>query len=824
MDYRIFVEKKDGFNFESTRLKQELIESFNLKKLEELRLINIYDIFNMNEEEFEKAKKLVFSEMVTDNVYENINLTDKKFFALEFLPGQFDQRADSAEECLNLISNKNENVKITSGKLVVLKGDIDRKGLEKIKSYMINKVESREKNLNSLKLENLTVSDDIKTIENFKEFSFKELEEFLKKYSLAMTIEDLMFTQTYFRDVEKRNPTETEIKVLDTYWSDHCRHTTFETKLKNIKFPKDDFSKILQKTFDEYLGMRRKVYEEKAEKRKISLMDMATISGKYLRKIGKLDDLEISDEINACSVYIDVDVDGKIEKWLLIFKNETHNHPTEIEPFGGAATCLGGAIRDPLSGRAYIYQAIRVTGSGNPLEKISDTLEGKLPQKKITLGASNGYSSYGNQIGLSTSLVHEIYHDGYKAKRMEVGAVVGAVPAEYVRREKPVKGDLIILLGGKTGRDGIGGATGSSKKHTSDSLFICGAEVQKGNAPEERKIQRFFRNKEVTKLIKKCNDFGAGGVSVAIGELSDGVKINLDKVPTKYTGLSGTEIAISESQERMAVLTEKKDFENFIKLANKENLEATLVAEVTDDKRMVMTWHNKKIVDISREFLDTNGKTQEANILIEPIELKNNPFTKDSFVSQDINEKWKEMIGSLNIASQKGLVEKFDSSIGARTVLMPFGGKYQMTPTEISIHKIPVLNGKTNTASAISFGYNPEISSWSEYHGGIYAIIESMAKFVAAGGDYKKLRLSFQEYFEKLGKDSKKWGKPFLSLLGTIFAQKEFNIPAIGGKDSMSGTFNNIHVPSTLISFAVATLDVRDVISPEFKKKNSKIY
>lgn len=822
MNYRIFVEKKNGFNFESIRLAKELKENFNLKNLKNVRLINVYDIFNIEKEELDKAKNRIFSEVVTDNISESLNNYGNKYFAFEYLPGQFDQRADSAEECLNLLSNKNKKTSVISGKVVILEGDISDDDLKKIKKYMINEVEAREKDLSILGKEEGKLAEKVKILFGFNKLDEDGLKNFMKINRLAMALEDLKFIQKYFIE-EKRDPTETEIKVFDTYWSDHCRHTTFETELINIEFPKNEMGKILENTFKEYLKLREGVYGKKAKMRKISLMDMATIMGKYMRKIGKLDDLEISDEINACSVYINVEVGEKTEKWLLMFKNETHNHPTEIEPFGGAATCLGGAIRDPLSGRSYVYQAIRVTGSGNPLEKIEKTLEGKLPQKKITVGASNGYSSYGNQIGLTTSHVSEIYHEGYKAKRMEVGAVVGAVKASWVRREKPSEGDIIILLGGKTGRDGIGGATGSSKEHDSDSLYVCGAEVQKGNAPEERKIQRFFRNSEVTKLIKKCNDFGAGGVAVAISELADGIEINLDKIPTKYSGLSGTELAISESQERMAVVVENKNFKKFKELANLENLDATKVAVVTKENKLVIKWRGEKIVNIDRDFLNTNGISQRENVILNSVEIKGNPFrTKEN--KKSIKEKWYEMLGDLNVASQKGLMEKFDSTIGAGTVLMPFGGKYQMTPTELSIHKIPTLDSETTTASGISFGYNPFITSWSEYHGGIYAVVESITKFVAAGGDYKKLRLTFQEYFEKLGHNPKKWGKPFAALLGTIYAQKEFSIPAIGGKDSMSGTFNDISVPPTIISFAVGTLDVRDVISNELKKSGNKIY
>ncbi|WP_300621486.1 phosphoribosylformylglycinamidine synthase [uncultured Fusobacterium sp.] len=824
MNYRIFVEKRPGFDLEAKRLENELKESLQLKGLEKVRLLNCYDIFKIDSLELEKAKKLIFSEVVTDIVTENLESKGAKYFAIEFLPGQFDQRADSAMQCLNLISDKNQETVVTSGRVIILEGNISTEDLERVKKYYINPVEMREKSLEKLEIESGEQAQEVPVYNGFIGYKAAELENFRKELGLAMTFADIAFVQEYFKNTERRDPTETEIKVLDTYWSDHCRHTTFETKIKNIIFPKSEFGDTLQKAFENYLEARKFVHQEKVEKKYISLMDMATICGKEMRKTGKLNDLEVSDEINACSVYIDVDVDGKIEKWLLMFKNETHNHPTEIEPFGGASTCLGGAIRDPLSGRAYVYQAIRVTGSGNPLEKLEDTLQGKLPQKKITTGAAAGYSAYGNQIGLTTGHVAEIYHDGYKAKRMEVGAVVGAVPADWVRRESASTGDIVVLLGGKTGRDGCGGATGSSKEHTDDSLRLCGAEVQKGNAPEERKIQRLFRNPEVTKLIKKCNDFGAGGVSVAIGELAPGLDINLDVVPTKYLGLSGTELAISESQERMAVVIEAKDRDKFIDLANRENLEATVVAVVTDTNRLVLNWKGKKIVDISREFLDTNGVTQESEVEVENINYKESPLVNIEYDGKTLEERWYNMLSSLNVASQKGLMEMFDSTIGATTVLMPFGGKYQMTPTDVSVQKIPLIKGETDTASAITWGYNPVLSSWSQFHGGAYAVVESLAKLVSVGVDYKKIRLSFQEYFQKLGQNPINWGKPFSALLGTIEMQRAFEIPAIGGKDSMSGTFNDIHVPPTLISFAVAPVKASVVISPEFKKSGNKIY
>ncbi|KDE68173.1 phosphoribosylformylglycinamidine synthase, partial [Fusobacterium necrophorum DJ-1] len=706
--------------------------------------------------------------------------------------------------CMNLLSAENEKVVITSGKVFLLEGNVSSEEIEKIKKFYINPVEMREKDLSKLEQEGLQFQSSVPIIESF--VGLKE------SMGLAMSQADLDFVEKYFREEEKRMPTETEIRVLDTYWSDHCRHTTFETELEEIVFPKGKFGEELQRVFNKYLANKQ-----------VTLMEMAKVIGKKMRKEGKLDDLEVSEEINACSIYIDVDVDGEIEKWLLMFKNETHNHPTEIEPFGGASTCLGGAIRDPLSGRAYVYQAIRVTGAANPLETLEDTLEGKLPQKKITTAAAHGYSSYGNQIGLTTGLVSEIYHEGYKAKRMEVGAVVAAAPVKNVRRETPIPGDIVILLGGKTGRDGCGGATGSSKEHTKDSLALCGAEVQKGNAPEERKIQRLFRKEKVARMIKKCNDFGAGGVSVAIGELAEGLKINLDSVPTKYAGLNGTELAISESQERMAVVIAKEEEALFLEEAAFENLEATKVAEVTEEKRLILSWKGKEIVNLSRAFLDTNGVRQKAKVEVEE-PSGNNPLTEAVVSGNSLADQWKNCMQDLNVASQKGMVEMFDSNIGAGTILMPFGGKYQMTPNDVAVQKISVEKGHSHTASAITWGYNPKISSWSPYHGSAYAVLESLAKLVSVGADYRKVRLSFQEYFQKLGKEAKNWGKPFAALLGSLEAQEAFGTPAIGGKDSMSGSFQDLHVPPTLISFAVAPVATKEVISPEFKKAASHIY
>lgn len=824
-DLRFFVEKKSGFDLDAKRLLAQFREELKIDSLKDLRLINCYDLFNLsgNQENVEKIKRMILSEVVTDNIFEKIDLTGKKYFAVEYLPGQFDQRADSTLQCIDIVVDGEKDVEIKTAKLIILSGDLTNEEFNKIKNFYINPIETREKDLSLLAKENIAFNTEILTYDNFLNLSENELKELRDELALSMSFEDFKYIQDYFKE-EKRNPTETEIKVFDTYWSDHCRHTTFETKILNVEFPESEFGKDMRKEFESYLEIKNIV----APHKDISLMDMATVMGKYLRKTGKLDDLEVSEENNACSVYIDVeteDFSGKkaTEKWLLMFKNETHNHPTEIEPFGGASTCLGGAIRDPLSGRAYVYQAIRVSGAANPLERVEDTLKGKLTQKKITKGAASGYSSYGNQIGIATSLVSEIYHEGYKAKRMEVGAVVAAAPVENVVRKSPEPGDSIILIGGKTGRDGCGGATGSSKEHTDDSLLLCGAEVQKGNAPEERKIQRLFRNPKATRLIKKCNDFGAGGVSVAIGELADGVEVNLDLVPTKYEGLNGTELAISESQERMAIIVSKEDTDEFLKYVEEENLLGTVVGKVTEKARLILNWKGNAIVDIARDFLNTNGIKQTVKVEVKDYDKKANPFKAENKYSS-LEEKWLENIAKLNVASQKGLCEMFDSMVGAGTVLMPFGGKYQMTPIDVSIAKLPVLDKDTKTASAITYGFNPYISEWSTYHGAMYAVVESLAKLVAAGVNYTKVRLSFQEYFEKLGKDAYKWSKPLLALLGTIKVQKDFEIAAIGGKDSMSGTFNDINVPPTLISFAVSSINIEDVVSPEFKQKGNKIY
>ena len=828
MNYRIFVEKKEDFRVEAQNLMNDLRENVGIESLDFLRILNIYDVFNLSKEELEKMEKIVFSEVNVDKVYNSLEEVfaavenkENKHFAVEFIPGQYDQRADSAVQCIDLLAD-NENFNVKSGKLIVLYGNITPEELAKIKKYYINEVEMREKNLNILEenpeQEN---TEKVPVYENFINKTSEEIADMRNNLELAMTANDLLFIQEYFKNEEKRNPTETEIRVLDTYWSDHCRHTTFETIIDDVKIENEEYRDIIEKTLGEYVKSREYVHGEKLGKKPMTLMDLATVFGKEQRKRGELPDLEVSDEINACSIYIDVPVKGKTEKWILQFKNETHNHPTEIEPFGGASTCIGGAIRDPLSGRTFVYQAVRISGSGDPTEKLNDTLKGKLPQRVITQKAAHGYSSYGNQIGLATTYVNEIYDEGYKAKRLELGLVVGAAPAENIIREKPEKGDVVILLGGRTGRDGIGGATGSSKEHTTESSEKCSAEVQKGNAVTERKIQRLFRNREVTQLIKKCNDFGAGGVSVAIGELADGLEINLDKVRVKYVGLTGTELAISESQERMAVVVANENVEKFIKLAEEENLEAYKVAEVNDTGRLVMKYRNEVIADISREFLNTNGAKSNINIEIEKTGKLNLERKVDG---ENFKERFINNLKDLNVCSQRGLMETFDSSIGSTTVLMPYGGKYQLTPSDVSVQKVSVENAETDVASMVGYGYNPFVAKQSTFHGGAYAVIESIAKVVAAGGNYKNIRFTFQEYFERLGKDSKKWGRPLSALLGAFHIQKEFGLPSIGGKDSMSGTFNDISVPPTLVSFAVSMTTAENVISPEFKKAGNNIY
>ncbi|TWH82707.1 phosphoribosylformylglycinamidine synthase [Sedimentibacter saalensis] len=815
---RVFVEKKLGFNTEAINLLNNFRENLQLENLKNLWILNRYDVSHISSEDFEKAVTNVFSEPNQDYVYlDKIDMSDNKIFAVEFLPGQYDQRADSAAQCIQIITGK-EKPPVKYARVIVLAGQLSHEDVQKIKEYYINPVDSREAELEKpLTLdEEYPEPQDVVIVENFTYKSKEEIEDYRKQMGLAMSTEDLLFCQEYFKNNEKRNPTLTEIKVIDTYWSDHCRHTTFSTVINNVSYDDGNIAGEIKKTFEEYLNSRKYVYQDR--KKDICLMDLATIGAKELKKKGLLNDLEESDEINACSIVINADIDGKNEEWLLMFKNETHNHPTEIEPFGGAATCLGGAIRDPLSGRAYVYQAMRVTGSADPRQKLKDTLPGKLPQRKISTEAAAGYSSYGNQIGLSTGHVSEIYHPDYVAKRMEIGAVIAAAPRVNVIREVPQKGDVVILLGGKTGRDGCGGATGSSKEHTQESILACGSEVQKGNAPTERKIQRLFRNPEVSKLIKRCNDFGAGGVSVAIGELAEGLDIRLDMVPKKYEGLDGTELAISESQERMAVVVRKEDAKRFIDLSNEENLEATEVAVVTDDRRLKMTWRGKEILNISRDFLDTNGVKQNVDAFIKEPQAFD---TKN--VTEDVKARWLQNLTDLNVACQKGLVERFDSTVGAATVLMPFGGKTQLTPSEGMAAKIPVLNGITNTCSLMAHGFDPYLSKKSPYHGAMYAVIHSVAKIVAMGGDYKNVRLTLQEYFEKLGKEPERWGKTLSALLGAFKVQHELDIPAIGGKDSMSGTFMDLNVPPTLVSFAVCVSDVRNTVSADFKKPGSRV-
>jgi len=811
--FRIYVEKKPEFAVEAKSLLNDVKTALRLTNLESIRVLNRYDADSLPEENFEYAVNTVFSEPAVDVTYREMPQAenDERIFAVEYLPGQFDQRADSCEQCIQILT-QGERCRVKNARVYIVKGNITDAEFNKLKAYLINPVESREASLETF--ETLDVKYDIptevETLENFTELSDDELKDFIKKYGLAMDFDDISFCQKYFKETENRNPTITEIRMIDTYWSDHCRHTTFSTNIENVSIS----SPYIEESFELYKELKKELGREE---KPMTLMELATIAVRKLKKDGLLDDLDESEEINACSVKIKVDVDGKDEDWILMFKNETHNHPTEIEPFGGAATCLGGAIRDPLSGRSYVYQAMRVTGAANPLVPVEDSIKGKLPQRKIVVGAANGYSSYGNQIGLATGHVTEIYHPGYVAKRMEIGAVVGAAPAENIRRERPAPGDVVILLGGKTGRDGCGGATGSSKSHTTESLESCGAEVQKGNPPEERKLQRLFRNKEVTSMIKRCNDFGAGGVSVAIGELTDGLIINLDAVPKKYDGLDGTEIAISESQERMAVVIAASDVEKFMKEAAKENIEATKVADVTAEPRLRMNWNGKTIVNLSREFLNSNGAVKHTDISVAE------PAMNSSCNYSDDAESWISMISNLNICSQKGLVEKFDSTIGAGTVLMPFGGVYQLTPAQAMAAKIPVLSGETTTASIMAWGYNPVISEKSPYHGAIMAVVESIAKVVAAGGSYKKCWLTFQEYFERTQNDPARWGKPFAALLGALKAQLEFGCGAIGGKDSMSGTFENIDVPPTLVSFAVSTAKTGKIVSPEFKVAGNKV-
>ena len=810
MVYRVYVEKKKGLTAEADGMTADAKNLLMIDGIEKIRILNRYDVENIDEELFEKCKKTVFSEPQLDDIYDHIGEKDDcTVFAVEYLPGQFDQRADSAAQCIQIIS-KGERPLVKTAKVYMIYGNVSQNGIDALKKYVINPVESREASLK--RLETLATDYDIPTsvavLDGFNRLDEKGLAEFVKKYALAMDEDDIKFCQDYFKK-EKRDPTITEIRMIDTYWSDHCRHTTFLTTIDSAEFEDE----LLESAFNEYKKTREAIGRTKP----MNLMDIATVATKYLKAQGKLPRLDESEEINACTVKVKVEVDGKEEDWLLLFKNETHNHPTEIEPFGGAATCIGGAIRDPLSGRSYVYAAMRVTGAANPLKPVSETLEGKLPQRKIVTTAAAGYSSYGNQIGLATGQVDEIYHDGYAAKRMEIGAVIAAAPAENVRRERPEDGDIVILLGGRTGRDGCGGATGSSKSHTLESLETCGAEVQKGNAPEERKLQRLFRNKEASLLIKRCNDFGAGGVSVAIGELADGLVIDLNAVPKKYDGLDGTELAISESQERMAVVVAPEDVDKFKALADKENLEATVVAVVKDEPRLKMNWNGKTIVDISRDFLNSNGA--EKHIDITP--AKPQDYSKK--IPEDFKKGLTDLAGDLNVCSKRGLSERFDSTIGAGTVVMPFGGKNQLTPNQAMVNKISVEKKHTDSCSYMAWGYNPFITEKSPYHGAYLAVIESVSKLVAAGAEFKDVYLTFQEYFEKPMKDGKRWGKPLAALLGALKAQLEFGIAAIGGKDSMSGTFEHIDVPPTLVSFAVTTGKTDEVITPEFKKANHSV-
>ena len=821
---RVYVEKKPAYAVQAKELKHEISSYLGIKSATNVRVLIRYDVENISDEVFEKACRAVFAEPPVDDLYlEKFEAAEgARIFSVEYLPGQFDQRADSAVQCVQFLDGDAQPI-IRSATTYVIEGNVTDEEFDAIKHHCINPVDSRETGLE--KPETLVTvfpePEDVKIFDGFKEMSEADLKALYDSLNLAMTFKDFQHIQNYFKNEEKRDPSMTEIRVLDTYWSDHCRHTTFSTELTDVKFDEGDYKEPIVKTYEKYLADREVLYKGRDDKF-VCLMDLALMAMKKLKSEGKLADQEESDEINACSIVVPVDVDGKEEEWLINFKNETHNHPTEIEPFGGAATCLGGAIRDPLSGRTYVYQAMRVTGAADPTVSVKETLKGKLPQKKLVRSAAHGYSSYGNQIGLATGYVKEIYHPDYVAKRMEIGAVMGAAPRRAVIRENSDPGDIIILLGGRTGRDGIGGATGSSKVHTEASIEVCGAEVQKGNAPTERKIQRMFRREEVSYIIKKCNDFGAGGVSVAIGELADGLRVDLDKVPKKYAGLDGTEIAISESQERMAVVVDPKDVDKFLGFANEENLEAIPVAVVTEEPRLVLTWRGKEIVNISRAFLDTNGAHQETTVEVEIPNKEGNLFEERPDVV-DVKAKWLETLADLNVCSQKGLVEMFDGSIGAGSVFMPYGGQYQLTETQSMVAKVPVQNGKTDTVTMMSYGFDPYLSSWSPYHGAAYAVTESVARIVATGGDYKKIRFTFQEYFRRMTEDPKRWSQPFSALLGAYAAQMGFGLPSIGGKDSMSGTFNEIDVPPTLVSFAVDVAKIQDVITPELKKAGNKL-
>ncbi len=822
---RILVEKKEGFNVEAVALKEAINHLLHIKTLEGLRIINCYDLEAVDADDLAMIKTSILSEPNVDVVNEGAFMPQmgETAFRIALLPGQFDQRADSVAQCMEIITLKARTGCLTS-KIIVLNGTLSTQDVETIKKYLINPVESHEVDMAIPETAHLLTDspEEVQVMEGFIDLDADALEALRKQMAFAMTHLDLLFVQGYFKNEEKRNPTETEVKVIDTYWSDHCRHTTFLTELSEIEIEEGAYTAPIKRAFETYKMLRNEVYP--AGGRPFTLMDLATINMKALRKSGGLEDLDVSDEINACSIKIDVDVAGQKEPWLLMFKNETHNHPTEIEPYGGAATCLGGAIRDPLSGRSYVYQSMRVTGAADPNKPFEETIEGKLPQRMITQKAAAGFSAYGNQIGLTTGLVSEVYDDGFLAKRMEVGAVMGAVPYEHVKRSAPLPGDLIVLIGGRTGRDGVGGATGSSKAHDEESLEKCGAEVQKGNPPEERKIQRLFRNPEVSTKIKKCNDFGAGGVSVAIGELADSLEINLDAVPKKYEGLNGTELAISESQERMAVVIAPEDLSFILKACQTENLEASVVATVMDHGRLKMHWKGRDVLNVSRAFLDTNGVKSYAKAKIIAPGGKTFFESTATLKPSDLEALWMERLSDLNACSQKGLIERFDNTIGSGTVLMPLGGHSAETPIQTMVAKIPVLKGSTDTVSMMSYGYNPKIGKWSPFHGGLYAVVESIAKIVATGGDYKKIRLSLQEYFERLGEDETKWGKPLAALLGAGLAQDAFGTAAIGGKDSMSGSFKDLDVPPTLISFAVSHEHVARIISPELKGTDSKLY
>ena len=839
---RIYVEKKEPFAVKAKELKEEIESFLGIKNVEQVRVFIRYDVEHISDEVFERACRTVFSEPPVDVLYEEtIEIPENgRVFSVEFLPGQFDQRADSAVQCIQFLKEDEEPI-IRTAVTYLVNGKITEEEFNRIKAYCINPVDSRETDM--VKPDTLTmvyddpadvaVFENIPEREDFIDMPQAQLQELYDSLGLAMTFKDFLHIQNYFAGEEKRNPTMTEIRVLDTYWSDHCRHTTFSTELKDVAFADGFYQKPIRETYEKYLAVREEIFAGREDKF-VCLMDLALMAMRKLKKDGKLDDMEESDEINACSVVVPVEMDygeGPVtEEWLVFFKNETHNHPTEIEPFGGAATCLGGAIRDPLSGRGYVYQAMRVTGAADPTVPVADTLKGKLPQKKLVRGAANGYSSYGNQIGLATGLVKEIYHPDYVAKRMEIGAVMGAAPRKNVIRKNSDPGDIIILLGGRTGRDGCGGATGSSKVHTESSINTCGAEVQKGNAPTERKLQRLFRRAEVSRLIKKCNDFGAGGVSVAIGELADGLVVDLDKVPKKYAGLDGTELAISESQERMAVVVSPDHVDTFLEYAKEENLEAVPVAEVTREPRLVLKWRDKKIVDIARAFLDTNGAHQETDVFVEMPDEKDNylkniatPAVAEALANDDVQAAWLALLSDLNVCSQKGLVEMFDASIGAGSVYMPYGGKYQLTETQAMVAKLPALSGKTDTVTMMSYGFDPYLSSWSPYHGAIYAVTESMAKIVANGGDYRTIRFTFQEYFRRMSGEPSRWSQPFAALLGAYDAQMGYGLPSIGGKDSMSGTFNDIDVPPTLVSFAVDVNRSGNIVTPELKYPGDRL-